>query len=101
VTHACRVGTLTRTETSVAVHRLGATRPHLAAVAVLVHRDDLWQLARSELSDIDLQQDGWDVRARWFGIVVCATPRVGPLGRAVTIEWRTAARILASPLTLS
>jgi hypothetical protein len=95
------VGTLSHSETSLAVQQLAATRPHLAALAIVVSPDDLGQLARSELSGMDLQRDGWDLRARWFGIVVCATPRLGALERAVTIEWRTAARIIASPpLTL-
>jgi hypothetical protein len=42
--------------------------------------------------------DGWDIRARWFGVLICATPRLGELGRGITIPWRViAALITASP----
>jgi hypothetical protein len=37
---------------------------------------------------------GWDIRGRWFGAVVGATPRLGELRRGETIPWRViAARI--------
>jgi hypothetical protein len=38
---------------------------------------------------------GWDIRARWFGVVICATPRLGELGRGITIPWR----VIAAQLT--
>ena len=31
---------------------------------------------------------GWDIRGRWFGVVVGATPRTGELPRGETIPWR-------------
>jgi hypothetical protein len=38
------VSILTRAEVLIAVRRLAGARPHLAAVAGIVHREDLWQL---------------------------------------------------------
>ena len=70
------VGPLTRAETVLAVRRLAAMRPHLAAVAPLVDADDLWCLCRDELTGVDVAADGWDIRGRWFGVVVAATPRL-------------------------
>jgi hypothetical protein len=35
--------------------------------------------------------DGWDIRARRFGVVICATPRLGMLDRGITIPWRVIA----------
>jgi hypothetical protein len=39
--------------------------------------------------------DGWDIRGRWFGVVVGATPRTGELRRGETIPWRVIAAQLA------
>ena len=39
---------------------------------------------------------GWDIRARWFGVVVCATPRLGELGRGITIPWRVVAALITA-----
>jgi hypothetical protein len=39
---------------------------------------------------------GWDIRARWFGVVVCATPRLGELGRGITILWRVLAALITA-----
>jgi hypothetical protein len=39
---------------------------------------------------------GWDIRARWFGVVVCATPRLGELGRGITIPWRVIAALITA-----
>jgi hypothetical protein len=75
--------------------RLAGARPHLAAVAGIVHPDDLWQLCRDELSGIDVRADGWDIRGRWFGVVVEATPRLGALPRGETIPWRMIASLIA------
>jgi hypothetical protein len=48
-----------------------------------------------ELSSVDVATDGWDIRARWFG-VICVTPRLGVPDRGITIAWRvTAAQITA------
>ena len=88
---------LNPTETLVAARRLADARPQLAAIAGLVHREDLWQLCRDGLTGVDVRIDGWDIRGRWFGVVVVATPRLGELRRGETIPWRViAARIAAS-----
>jgi hypothetical protein len=89
------VGVLTPAETLIAARRLAGARPHLAAVAGIVHPDDLWHLCRDELSGIDVRADGWDIRGRWFGVVVGATPRLGALPRGETIPWRTIASLIA------
>ena len=86
---------LTPAETLIAARRLAGARPHLAAVAGIVHPDDLWQLCRDELSGIDVRADGWDIRGRWFGVVVEATPRRGALPRGETILWRMIASLIA------
>jgi hypothetical protein len=85
---------LTPMQKSLAARQLLATRPHLAAVALIAHPDYLWRLCRDELSGVDLQVDGWDIRARWFGVVIVATPGRGQLDRGVTLEWRDVARHL-------
>jgi hypothetical protein len=46
-------------------------------------------------SRIDVRVDGWDIRGRWFGVVVGATPRLGELRRGETIPWRVIAAQLA------
>jgi hypothetical protein len=74
------VSVLTPAEILIAVRRLAGARPHLAAVAGIVHPEDLWQLCRDELTGLDVHIDGWDIRGRWFGVVVGATPRT------VTVE---------------
>jgi hypothetical protein len=43
------VSVLTPAEVLIAARRLAGARPHLAAVAGIVHREDLWQLCREEL----------------------------------------------------
>jgi hypothetical protein len=43
------VSVLTPTEIMIAARRLAGARPHLAAVAGIVHQEDLWQLCRDEL----------------------------------------------------
>jgi hypothetical protein len=40
---------LTPAEVLIAARRIAGARPHLAAVAGIVHREDLWQLCRDEL----------------------------------------------------
>jgi hypothetical protein len=92
--HAVIVSVLTPTETLIAARQLEAARPHLAAVASIVSHEDLWQLCRDQLTGVDVRVDGWDIRGRWFGVVVVATPRLGELRRGETIPWRVmAARI--------
>ena len=73
------VSVLTPAEILIAARRLAGARPHLAAVAGIVHHEDLWQLCRDELTGVDVRVDGWDIRGRWFGVVVAATPRLGEL----------------------
>ena len=47
--HAVVVSVLTPAEVLIAARRLAGARPQLAAVAGLVHHEDLWQLCRDEL----------------------------------------------------
>ena len=82
-------------EVLIAARRLTGARPHLAVVAGIVHREDLWRLCRDELTGVDVCIDGWDIRGRWFGVVVGATPRLGELRRGETIPWRVIAAQLA------
>ena len=89
------VSVLTSAEILIAARRLAGARPHLAAVAGLVHHEDLWQLCRDELTGADVRIDGWDIRGRWFGVVVGATPRLGELRRGETIPWRVIAAQIA------
>jgi hypothetical protein len=91
------VSALTRTEILIAARRLAGARPHLAAVAGIVHHEDLWQLCRDELTGVDVRTDGWDIRGRWFGVVIVATPRTGELPRGETIPWRVIAAQIAPP----
>jgi hypothetical protein len=44
---------------------------------------------------VDVRTGGWDIRGRWFGVVVGATPRTGELPRGETIPWRVIAAQLA------
>ena len=89
------VSVLSPAETLIAARRLVGARPHLAAVAGIVHPEDLWQLCRDELTGVDVRVDGWDIRGRWFGVVVVATPRLGALRRGETIPWRVIATLIA------
>jgi hypothetical protein len=84
------VSVLTPAEVLIAARRLAGARPHLAAVAGIVHHEDLWQLCRDN-TGVDVRTGGWDIRGRWFGVVVGATPRLGELRRGETIPWRVIA----------
>jgi hypothetical protein len=95
--HAVIVSVLTPAETLIAAQRLAAAKPHLAAVAGIVRQEALWQLCRDELTGVDVRIDGWDIRGRWFGVVVVATPRLGELRRGETIPWRVVAAQIAPP----
>jgi hypothetical protein len=88
------VSVLTPGETLIAVRRLAGGRPHLAAVAGIVHKEDLWRLCRDN-TGVDVRADRWDIRRRWFGVVVGATPRTGELRRGETIPWRVIAAHIA------
>ncbi len=85
------VSILTPAEVLIAARRLAGARPHLAAVAGIVHYEDLWQLCCDELDGVDIRIDGWDIQGRWFGVIVGATPRTGELRRGETIRWRVIA----------
>jgi len=74
------VSVLTPAEVLIAARRLAGARPYLAAAAGIVHKDDLWQLCRDELTGV---------------VVVGATPRNGELPRAQTIPWRIIAAQIA------
>ena len=89
------VSILTPAEILTAARRLAEARPHLAAVAGVVHQEDLGQLCRDELTGVDVRIDGWHIRGRWFGVVVGATPRLGDLRRGETIPWRVIAAQIA------
>ena len=93
--HAVVVSVLTPAEVLIAARRLAGVRPYLTAVAGIVHPDDLWQLCRDELTGVDVRVDGWDIRGRWFGVVVGATPRTGELRRGQMIPWRVIAAHIA------
>ena len=86
------VSVLTPAEVLVVARRLAGARPHLVAVVGIVHHEDLWQL-----TGVDVRIDGWDIRGRWFGVVVGATPRLGELQRGETIPWRVIAAQITSP----
>ena len=76
-----------------AARRLAGARPYLVAVAGIVHPEDLWQLCRDELPGVDVRTGGWDIRGRWFGVVVGATPRTrGAADAARRYPWRVIAR---------
>jgi hypothetical protein len=92
---AVMVSVLTPAEILIAVRRLAGARPHLAAVAGIVHPEDLWQLCREELTGVDVRVEGWDILGRWFGVVIVATPRLGELRRGETIPWRVIAAQMA------
>lgn len=46
---------------------------------------------RDELTGVDIRIGSWDIRGRWFGVVVGATPRLGELRHGQTIPWRVIA----------
>ncbi len=89
------VSVLTPAEIRIAARRLAGARPHLAAVAGIVHHEDLWRLRPGVLTSLDVRVDCWVNRGRWFGVVVGATPRTGELRRGETIPWRVIAAQLA------
>jgi len=70
---------LTFAERAIAARRLAAARPVVAALVGVAVPEAFWELCRDELSRVDVATSGWDIRARWFGVVICATPRLGEL----------------------
>jgi hypothetical protein len=71
-------------------------RARLAALAGIAAPEAFAELCRDELTGVDVAAGGWDIRARWFGVVVCATPQLGELGRSITIPWRVIAAQVAT-----
>ena len=67
-----------------------------AALAGIAAPEAFAELCRDELSGVDVAEGGWDIRARWFGVVICATPRLGELGRGITIPWRVIAALITA-----
>jgi hypothetical protein len=90
------VDTLTSAETAIAARRLAVVRPVVAALAGIAAPEAFAELCRDELTGVDVAAGGWDIRARWFGVVVCATPQLGELGRGITIPWRVIAAQIAT-----
>ena len=90
------MNTLTSAEKAIAARRLAAVRPVVAALAGIAAPEAFWELCRDELSGVDVATGGWDIRARWFGVVVCVTPQLGELGRGITIPWRVIAAQIAA-----
>ena len=89
--------TLTSAEKAIAARGLAAARPVVAALAGIAAPEGFWEFCRDELSGVDVAAGGWDIRARWFGVVVCATPRLGELGgRGITIPWRGIAALITA-----
>ncbi len=86
---------MTRAWMVLAVRLLAAMRPRVVAVAPLADADDLWRLCRDELTGADVGAGGWDIRGRWFGVVLAAMPRLGELPRGETIPWCVVARHIA------
>jgi hypothetical protein len=76
------VRVLTPAEVLIAARRLAGARPHLAAVAGIVHQEDLWRLCRDELTGLDVRINGWDIRGRWFRVVVGPHRGLGSCGAA-------------------
>ena len=60
---------LTSAERAIAARRLAAVRPVVAALAGIAAPEAFWELCRDELSGVDVAAGGWDIRARWFGVV--------------------------------
>jgi hypothetical protein len=90
------VDTLTSAEKAIVARRLAAVRPSVASLAGIAAPEAFWELCREELLGVDIAAGAWDIRPRWFGVVICATPRLGELGRSITIPWRAiAAQITA------
>jgi len=60
-----------------------------------VHQEDLRQLCRDALTGVDVRTGGWDIRGRWFGVVVGAASRFGELQRGETVPRRVIAAQIA------
>jgi hypothetical protein len=91
------VSVLTPAEVLIAAWRLAGARPHLAAVAEIVHHEDLWQLCRDELTGASTSAPAAGISAA-AGSASWSRPRrgAGELPRGQTISWRVIAAQLAS-----
>lgn len=54
----------------IAARRLAAVRPVVTALADIAAPEAFAELCRDELSGVDIAAGGWDIRARWFGVVI-------------------------------
>ncbi len=59
------VSVLTPAEILIAARRLVGARPHLTAVAGIVHHEDLWQLCRDELTGVEIGSWGGTSPPQW------------------------------------
>jgi hypothetical protein len=75
-------------EVQVAIGRLMAIQPSLRALALLTDRDALWRVCLDEMQGRDVRVNGWDIRARWFGVVVVSIPNRGRITGSPTIGTR-------------
>ena len=75
--HAVVVSVLTPAEILIAARRLAGARPHLAAVAGLVHHEDLWQLWCDELTGESTSASTAGISAA-TGSAWSSGPRRGP-----------------------
>jgi hypothetical protein len=64
------VDTLTSAERAIAAQRLAAVRPVVAALAGVAAPEAFAELCRAGLSGVDVTAGGWDIRPRWFGVVI-------------------------------
>ena len=78
----------TSTHVTACLTTLASSR--LAPVSVVIRSS-----SESSSSGVHVRIDGWDIRGRWFGVVVGATPRLGELRRGETIPWRVIAAQIA------
>ena len=81
------VDALSPFEIQVAVGRLMATAPHLRTAARIVDPDGVARLCRETLQDQDIDQQGWRLKPRWFGVVVESTPKQPRTPTGAVIEW--------------
>jgi hypothetical protein len=54
----------------IAARRLAAVRPVVTALADIAAPEAFAELCRDELLGVDIAAGGWDIRARWFGVVI-------------------------------
>jgi hypothetical protein len=87
------VSVLTLVEILIVARRLVGARPTwLPSPGSCIMRTRSSCAAMS--SGVDVRIDGWDIRGRWFGVVVGATPRLGVLRRSEAIPWRVIAALI-------